>query len=301
MIPRAVASPGVIRMGQSQGRAERKVWNTPVFSRVAVGECLVPDIKIVLLLGHRCVEVTQNNAHTIGICRPVRVNKTHSATYLSQIKFRFKNGTMTITRFVSSRLNVHKVNTAVTGYQMCRWPILLFHAPPGDINCFLASKESFEISLFFSVLEKNRSNDPWCFQVIHRMPSERKGPHPSRPVVRCNICGLCVKSILSSNRKRVEPGKAPCCYSPLGTSGGSDDPEKIGTCIRMKQANPRDMGRTCKQVVALIGSILEQVMSVCFADLGLLHQYGWIGLHHRMGADIHQKNLAWSNMSNHAK
>ena len=49
------------------------------YSRVAIGECLVPDIKS-SFFWITDVEVTQNNAHPIGICRPVWVNKTQSAT-----------------------------------------------------------------------------------------------------------------------------------------------------------------------------------------------------------------------------
>ena len=43
-------------------------------SRIAIGECLVPDIKS-SFFWVTDVELTQNNAHTIGKCRPVRVNK----------------------------------------------------------------------------------------------------------------------------------------------------------------------------------------------------------------------------------
>ena len=44
-------------------------------------------------------------------------------------------------------------------------------------------------SLFFG-LEKTDPRRPLVFQVTHRRPSERKGPHLSQPVVRCNIQGV---------------------------------------------------------------------------------------------------------------
>ena len=43
-------------------------------------------------------------------------------------------------------------------------------------------------TLFFFVWRQQIQRD-LVFQVIHRMPSERKGPHPSHPVVHCDICG----------------------------------------------------------------------------------------------------------------
>ena len=48
-----------------------------------------------------------------------------------------------------------------------------------------------------------------------------------------------------------------------------------------QQANPKDMGPTCKQVVALIGSILEQVMSVSFTDWVFCTKMDWLHPSHR--------------------
>ena len=58
-------------------------------SRVAIGECLVPHVKS-SFFRITDVEVTQDNAHRVGIRRPMRVDKMQSVTSLSQGKFRFK-------------------------------------------------------------------------------------------------------------------------------------------------------------------------------------------------------------------
>ena len=65
----------------------------------------------------------------------------------------------------------------------------------------------------------------------------------------------------------MEAGRTPRCCSSLGTSGESEDLEK-SNLAKGSTGQSKDMGPTCKQVVALIGNILEQVMSMSFA--------GWV-------------------------
>ena len=73
---------------------------------------------------------------------------------------------------------------------------------------------------------------------------------------------------------------------------------KIESCKEDLQANPRTWGPTCQHVVALIGNILEEVMSMSFADWVSCTKKDWM---HRMGAHIHQENLPWNKMLHHAK
>ena len=85
-------------------------------SQVAIGKCLVPDMESSFWITD--VEITHNNTHSIGICKPVRVIETQSARSLSQGKVRSKMG-INNNEVVSPRLYVHKVFTAVTSNQMC--------------------------------------------------------------------------------------------------------------------------------------------------------------------------------------
>ena len=86
--------------------------------RVAISGCLVPDIES-SFFWITDVEVTQNNAHTIGIYRPVRVNRTPN---LPRNCLKVSSGskwTLTNNKVVPPRLNVHKVITAVTSNLLC--------------------------------------------------------------------------------------------------------------------------------------------------------------------------------------
>ena len=57
----------------------------------------------------------------------------------------------------------------------------------------------FEFELSVLLFGKNRSNETLVFQVIHSRPPERKGPHPTQPVVRCSTCGgACVSGLFST-------------------------------------------------------------------------------------------------------
>ena len=86
-------------------------------SRVAIGECLVPEMKS-SFLWITDVEVTQYNAHPIGIRRPVRVNKMQPAALSSKSKFRFEMN-VDNNKVVSLGLYFPKVVTALTSKQMC--------------------------------------------------------------------------------------------------------------------------------------------------------------------------------------
>ena len=48
----------------------------------------------------------------------------------------------------------------------------------------------FESELSVLLFGKKDPMRPLVFQVIQRRPSESKGPHPSHPIVRWNICGV---------------------------------------------------------------------------------------------------------------
>ena len=83
----------------------------------------------------------------------------------------------------------------------------LFHAPPGDKCC--CPRVLWDIwvqNSLFLCLEKTDPTRPLVFQAIHRTPSERKGPHPSHPVVRWKICG-CAWRASCLQRERVEAEK----------------------------------------------------------------------------------------------
>ena len=82
-------------------------------SQVTIGECLVADLKSSFLITD--VEVTQNNAHSIGIGRPVRVNKMQSFKGKFWFEMNVDNNEV-----VSPRLYVHEVITALTSNHMCR-------------------------------------------------------------------------------------------------------------------------------------------------------------------------------------
>ena len=108
----------------------------------------------------------------------------------------------------------------------------------------------------------------------------------------------------------MEAGRAPRRCSSLGTSGESEDLEK-SNLAKGSIGQSKDLGPTCKQVVALIGSILEQVMSMSFADWVSGTNMDWLLRSHRAekrrqdnashGAHVHQENLPWSKMLNHAR
>ena len=87
-------------------------------SRFTIDACLVPDMKS-SFFRITDVDVTQNNAHNIGIRRPVRVNKMQPAMLLSQSKFWFEMN-VDNNKVVSLRLHVHKATTALTSNQMCQ-------------------------------------------------------------------------------------------------------------------------------------------------------------------------------------
>ena len=120
------------------------------------------------------------------------------------------------------------------------------------------------LNSLFLCLEKTDPTRPPVFQVTHRKPSERKGPHPSQPVVRCNICGG-ARRASCLQRERVEAGKARSCCSPLGTSGESEDLEKSNLAKR-STGQTKDIGLTCKQVAVLIGNVSKQVRLIPFVD-----------------------------------
>ena len=98
----------------------------------------------------------------------------------------------------------------------------------------------------------------------------------------------------------MEAGKALCCLSPLGTSGGSEDLEK-SDLAKGSTGQSKDMGPTCKQVVALIRSILEPFIT----------NVDWLHRNHRAekrrqdcvshGRPHSQRESSWSKMLNHAK
>ena len=94
----------------------KKEWENGSFSRVAIGECLVPDIEQ-SFFGVTDVEVTQSNVHTIQMCRPVRVNKTQSVPHCLKLKIKFKMD-IDNNEVVSLSSNVRKVVTTVTSNQM---------------------------------------------------------------------------------------------------------------------------------------------------------------------------------------
>ena len=107
----------------------------------------------------------------------------------------------------------------------------------------------------------------------------------------------------------MEAGRAPRCCSSLGTSGESEDLEK-SYLAKGSTGQTKDMGPTCKQVVALIGNILKQVRSISFADW--CTNMDWFALKPqgskrrdttmlRTCAHIHKKNLPWSKMLHHAR
>ena len=131
----------------------------------------------------------------------------------------------------------------------------------------------------FLCLEKTDPTRPLVFQVVHRMPSERKGPHPFHPLVRRNIGG-CALRVPCLPRERVEAGRAPRCCSSLGTSGDSENLEKSNLATG-STSQSMDMGRTCKQVVALIGNILGQIISKSFADWVSCTNKDWLCWSHR--------------------
>ena len=55
-----------------------------------------------------------------------------------------------------------------------------------------------------------------------------------------------------------------------GKVKGLDWSDSAGRAI----GHSRDMGPTCKHVMALVGNVLQQVKSISFAKLNFLHQYG---------------------------
>ena len=58
-------------------------------SRVTVGEGLVPNVKP-SFFWFTDIEITQDDAHSVGIRRPMWSDETQSVTQLSQGKFWFK-------------------------------------------------------------------------------------------------------------------------------------------------------------------------------------------------------------------
>ena len=111
------------------------------------------------------------------------------------------------------------------------------------------------LTSLFLCLEKTDPTRPLVFQVIHRLPSERNGPHPSHPVVRCNICG-CAWRASCLQRERVEAGKA---LRRKRGSGRSD-------LAKGSTGQSKDMGPTCEYVTALNGNVVKHVRSRSFAD-----------------------------------
>ena len=78
----------------------------------------------------------------------------------------------------------------------------------------------------------------------------------------------------------MEAGRAPRCCSSLGTSGDSEDLKK-SNLAKGSTGQSKDMGPTCKQVVALIGRPLGQVMSMSFADWVSCTNMDWLLRSHR--------------------
>ena len=78
---------------------------------------------------------------------------------------------------------------------------------------FSESLEIFEFELSVLLFGKTDPMRPLVFQVIHRMPSERKGPHPSQPVVRKRM-----KQRRDRQRRRiVQAARNSGCRGSLGT------------------------------------------------------------------------------------
>ena len=108
----------------------------------------------------------------------------------------------------------------------------------------------------------------------------------------------------------MEAGRANRCCSSLGTSGGSEDLEK-SDLAKGSTSLSKDMGPTCKQVVALIRSILGQVMSVSFADWVSCTHMDWLHRSHRSekrrqdrgshGRPHSSRECSCSKMLRHAK
>ena len=77
---------------------------------------------------------------------------------------------------------------------------------------FSESLEIFEFELSVLLFGKTDPMRPLVFQVIHRMPSERKGPHPSQPAVRKRM-----KQRRDRQRRRiVQAARNSGCQGSLG-------------------------------------------------------------------------------------
>ena len=113
----------------------------------------------------------------------------------------------------------------------------------------------------------------------HAFGKERGHIHPT--VYYVQKLRLCLESILSSaGTCRSWKSTDLLFVRSLGTSGGSEDLEKSNLAKR-STGQSKDIGPNCKQVVALIRSILGQVMSVSFADWVSRTNMDWLHRSHR--------------------
>ena len=71
----------------------------------------------------------------------------------------------------------------------------------------------------------------------------------------------------------MEASKAPCCLSPLGTSGGSEDLERSDLATE-STGQSKDMVPTCAQRGGFDEENLGTSDVSIFRGLGQLHQYG---------------------------
>ena len=150
MIPRAGVPPRVIRLSNLEN-----VWKQGMkygsLSPVTVGEGLVLHVESPFFW-FTIVEVTQDDAHSVGIRRPMRIDETQPCTKLSLGKLRFEVD-VDNDETLSPRLYFHNMVTALASNHVCHKGI---HRQKILVN----ANERFG-------LEKPDPTRPLVFQVIH--------------------------------------------------------------------------------------------------------------------------------------
>ena len=133
-------------------------------------------------------------------------------------------------------------------------------------------------SLFFC-LEKTDPTRPLVFQVIHRMPSERKGHiHPTLLHVVISAVVLEEYPVSSENVWKLE--KHLVVVFAAGNSGGSEDLEK-SDLAKGSTGQSKDMGPTGRHVASLNMNVVEHERARSFTGWVSCTNMDWLHRSHR--------------------